>query len=62
MTDKEFDMAYCKMLVDLALKKAAQYELEGNKERAEYFLALAEKAEETYKRKIARDQHFKKKA
>ena len=62
MTDKEFDMAYYKMLVELALKKAEQYELEGNKERAEHFLALAEKAEEAYKRKIAGDKRFEQKA
>lgn len=60
MTDKEFDMAYYKMLVELALKKAAQYELEGNKERAEHFLVVAQKAEETYKRKIAGDKRFEK--
>lgn len=53
-------MAYYKMLVELALKKAEQYELEGNKAKAEHFLALAEKAEEAYKKKIASDKQSEK--
>ena len=55
-------MAYYKMLVELALKKAEKYEQEGNKERAEHFLALAEKADKAYERKIASDKQFKKQA
>lgn len=55
-------MAYNKMLVELALRKAVQYELEGNKERAEHFLALALEAEEAYKKKTVNDKELEKKA
>lgn len=54
-------MAYYKMLVELALKKAEKYEQEGNRKKAEHFLALAQKAEEAYKRKIASDKQLEKK-
>lgn len=53
-------MAYYKMLVELALKKAEKYEKEGNKAKAEYFLGLAEKAEEAYKKKTASDKELEK--
>lgn len=35
-------------LVNRALEKASKYEKEGNKEKAEYFLKVAEKAEKVY--------------
>lgn len=41
----------CRSLVNRALEKASQYEKEGNTERAEYFLGLAERSEEAYDRK-----------
>jgi len=37
-----------RILVEIALQRAEEYEQQGNKERAQYFLELAEKAEEMY--------------
>lgn len=37
-------------LVDRALEKASKAEFEGNKERAEKFLKIAEQAEQVYDR------------
>lgn len=37
-----------RILVEQALERAEEYEKQGNKERADYFLHLAEKAEEVY--------------
>ena len=42
---REFKIACSKMLIDLALKKIEQYELAGNKAKAEHLFALAHKIE-----------------
>ncbi len=41
-------------LVDAALEKTSQHEKEGNKEEAERFLRLTERAEEAYDKKEER--------
>lgn len=45
-----------RILVEQALEKASKYEAEGNKEQAEKFFALAEKAEQVYDKADAQNR------
>ena len=54
MTDsREFKIACYKVLIKVALKKIDQYELDGNKARAEYLFTLAHKIEKNLQELVA---------